>query len=76
MTSHQQPEVIIFSDFGLPIPENVSTYPTEIQKEVYDYLKQLTEQEKKAYRIAYNHLGTSFHIIRSNGFKDWKCKSK
>ena len=35
------------------------------------YLKQLTPQEKKAHDIAKSHLGTSFDILRSNGYKSW-----
>ena len=40
-----------------------------------DYLKSLTEKEYKAYEIAKSHLGSSFHLIKSNGFIEWK-KSK
>ena len=29
---------------------------------------------KQAYLIAYNHLGSSFNIYKSNGFKEWKGK--
>lgn len=39
------------------------------------YLDQMTEQEKKAYLIALNHLGTSFNIYKSNGYIEW-CKKK
>ncbi len=35
------------------------------------YLKQLTPQERKAHDIAKSHLGTSFDILRSNGYKSW-----
>ena len=35
------------------------------------YLKQLTPQERKAHDIAKSHLGTSFDIVRSNGYKAW-----
>ena len=35
------------------------------------YLKQLTPQERKAHDIAKSHLGTSFDILRSNGYKAW-----
>jgi hypothetical protein len=37
------------------------------------------EQQKKAYVIAYDHLGSSFNIYKSNGFKEWntsQSKSK
>ena len=63
-----------FQSLGLLIPKNVFTLKEEVQKEIYTYLQQLDEQDKKAYIIAYNHLGTSFDICRSNGYKEWKNK--
>jgi hypothetical protein len=64
----------IFKDFNLPIPSIVDSYDDIKQKEIYEYLKHLmkNEQQKKAYVIAYEHLGSSFNIYKSNGFKDWK----
>jgi hypothetical protein len=38
------------------------------------YLEQLTLQERKAHDIAKSHLGTSFDIVRSNGYKSWMKK--
>ena len=35
---------------------------------IEEYLKSLSEKEKKAYEIAKNHLGMSFQIEKSNGF--------
>jgi hypothetical protein len=64
-----------FEKLGIPIPDSTKEYPQEKQQEIYDYLSSMDEKQKKAYRIAYDHLGTSFHIYRSNGFRDW-VKSK
>jgi hypothetical protein len=36
------------------------------------YLETLSEKEMKAYIIAKNHLGTSFQLEKSGGFKKWK----
>jgi hypothetical protein len=36
----------------------------------------MDDLDRKAYEIAYNHLGTSFNITRSNGFKQWLLNSK
>lgn len=36
-----------------------------------EYIAQLTPIEKKAYKIAIEHLGTSFNLKKSNGFCDW-----
>lgn len=62
----------LFNQLGLPIPEFTYSLSDEHQKEIYDYLSQLDDHQKKAYKIAYNHLGTSFNIYRSNGYKAWK----
>jgi enolase len=61
-----------FEKLDIPIPEIVSSYDEEKQKEIYEYLSTLDETQKKAYLIAKTHLGTSFNIYKSNGFKDWK----
>ena len=65
----------IFKDFNLPIPSIVDSYDNIKQKEIYEYFTQLVnhEEQKKAYVIAYEHLGSSFNIYKSNGFKDWKA---
>ena len=67
---------IPFQELDLIIPSYVKEYSYENQKEIYEYLKQLNILEKKAFKIAQNHLGTSFHIGRSNGFKDWMKKNE
>lgn len=36
-----------------------------------EYWNYLSDQEKKAFIIAKNHLGTSFNIEKSNGFNEW-----
>jgi hypothetical protein len=64
-----------FESLNLPIPEIVSLYSYEEQKEIYDYLKQMDRMHIKSYLIAKDHLGSSFNIYKSNGFKEWK-KSK
>ena len=39
------------------------------------YLESLDPKEKKAYEIAKNHLGSTFHLMKSNGFLEWKKKN-
>ena len=46
----------------------------EKEKEIEKYIAQMDETHRKAYLIAKKHLGTSFNIYRSNGFKEWKSK--
>jgi hypothetical protein len=65
----------------IPIPSIIYSYDDIKQKEIYQYLTHLmkNEQQKKAYVIAYDHLGSSFNIYKSNGFKEWntsQSKSK
>jgi enolase len=64
----------IFTNLNIQVPEIVYSYDNEKQKEIYNYLSSLDETQKKAYLIAKNHLGSSFSIYKSNGFKEWKKK--
>ena len=63
---------INFGETGLSIPESLQKLPLEKQTEIYNYLIQMTPYQKKAYLIAKDHLGTSFNILKSNGFIEWK----
>jgi hypothetical protein len=66
-----------FKTLNMKIPNLVSSqYSSEQQKEVYEYLNHLDAHHRKAYEIAFQHLGSSFNICRSNGFKDWKESKK
>jgi len=60
-------------DLKIPIP-NLNIYSKEEQNEIFEYLKQLDETQMKTYLIAIKHLGSSFNIYRSNGFKEWRTK--
>lgn len=53
--------------------ESASTIPIDI---VEEYINQMTDHEKKTFKIAQEHLGTSFNIKRSIGFINWKEKQK
>jgi len=61
---------------GLLIPTSVLKLPLEKKTDVYNYLIQMNENQKKAYLIAQNHLGTSFNILKSNGFIEWNKINK
>lgn len=55
------------------IPENNSVNPNKILTiEEEKYIDSLNEKERKAYEIAKSHLGSTFHLIKSNGFIEWK----
>jgi hypothetical protein len=65
-------EKIAFETLNIKLPELVKTQTIEEQREIFDYLSSMDDHHKKAYEIALNHLGSSFNIYRSNGFKEWK----
>ena len=67
-------EEIDFESLNMKIPELIKSYPIEKQREIFQYLSELDDLNKKAYEIAADHLGSSFNIYRSNGFKEWKNK--
>ena len=64
-----------FDSLNLPVPQPVKSYSIEKQREVFEYLSEMDELNKIAYKIAFNHLQSSFDICRSNGFKQWKNKT-
>ena len=55
----------------LELPTNMSDYDENTQKLIIDYLNSLSDIEMKAYKIAKAHLGSSFNLVKSNGFCDW-----
>lgn len=67
---------IEFENLNLPISEIVKVYTHNQQEEILNYLKSLDEYDKKAYLIAFNHIGSSYNIYKSNGFKEFLKKNK
>jgi len=65
-----------FDTLNMKISDLLKTYPLEQQKNIFEYLNEMDEHHRKAYDIAYCHLGTSFNIARSNGFKQWLNEKK
>ena len=63
-----------FRELDLPIPENLYVYNTNDQSLVFNYLKQMNAVERQTYLIAIDHLGSSFNIIKSNGYQEWLNK--
>ena len=47
----------------------------EEDQNINEYISQLGDKEKIAFEIAKNHLGTSFSLKKSIGYKEW-LKSK
>ena len=53
------------------LPPNFETLSKQDQLFIINYLNSLSEIEEKAYKIAIDHLGSSFNILKSNGFLKW-----
>lgn len=58
-------------ELNIELPDNFTEYSKENQLSIIEYLSQLNEIQKKAYIIAKTHLGSSFHILKSNAYNDW-----
>lgn len=54
------------------LPDDFDKYEETVKELVIQYLSQLNPIEKKAYMIGKSHLGSSFSVLKSNGFNDWK----
>ena len=61
---------------SLQLPDNFDTWDHTLKASVIEYLGQLDQIEKKAYKIAKEHLGSSFNIVKSNGYCDWLKEQK
>jgi hypothetical protein len=59
------------SIINIELPDEFDSYTPEIQESIMSYIDTLNPIELKAYHIAKSHLGTSFDILRSNGYADW-----
>jgi len=60
----------------LPLPSQFESFDEPTKALVRAYLGQLNALQRKAYCIGLSHLGTSFNILRSNGYQDWLKKEK
>lgn len=61
----------IETNLGIKLPDNFNEYSSDTQTIVLEYLTQLNTIEKHAYRIAKDHLQSSFDIVHSNGYVQW-----
>jgi hypothetical protein len=69
-------EPINWSALQFQVPENIKDYNFETQQSIFNYLIQLNPIQQKAFSIAKEHLGTSFHIMRSTGYTEWIKSNK
>ena len=73
MNSQQQQQP---ATTGVLLPDNFETCNEGLKADLIQYFNQLDPIEKKAYKIAKEHLGSSFNIVKSNGFCDWLKEQK
>ena len=66
----------IETELGLELPDNFENYDETTQQLIVNYLKHLDKIERQAYTIGKKHLGSSFNVVKSNGFIDWKKNNK
>lgn len=63
-------------ELGVELPNNFENYDLITQELIINYIRNLNIIEKKAYSIGKIHLGSSFNILKSNGFLNWKKNNK
>lgn len=61
---------------GCELPNDFENLDENTQMNIINYLNHLNPIEVRAYGIAKSHLGSSFDLLRSNGFNDWLKKNK
>ena len=66
----------IASSIAIPLPPNFEKQNENIRQNIINYLTSLDPIEQKAYCIGIKHLGSSFNLLKSNGFNDWLKKQK
>ena len=72
----QQQSTTIGTTTGVLLPDNFDSLDEKLKADLMQYFNQLDPIEKKAYKIAKEHLGSSFNIVKSNGFCDWLKEQK
>jgi hypothetical protein len=57
---------------NITLPNNFELLSETDKYLVKTYLNSLSNTEKQAYIIAKSHLGSSFNLFKSNGYKNWQ----
>ena len=60
------------TELGLELPNSFEKYDEIIKESLIKYLQHLNPIEKQAYTIGKQHLGSSFNVLKSNGYINWK----
>jgi hypothetical protein len=73
-TMNKSMDTSMDTNIDVELPNNFVKYDSVTQGYIIRYLKQLDSIEKKAYSIGIKHLGSSFNVVKSNGFNTWRSK--
>ena len=57
-----------FEDIGIPKPLLFDKYEENEKANIYEYLSKLDEHQKNIYKIAHQHLESSFNVVKSKNF--------
>lgn len=66
----------IETEIQLGLPNAFEKYDIVTKETIIKYLKHLDPIEKQAYTIGINHLGSSFNVVKSNGYIEWTKNNK
>ena len=58
-------------EISVPLPPNFNQQNEITKANIIKYLNHLNIIEQKAYCIGLEHLGSSFNLLKSNGYNDW-----
>ena len=67
---------LLETELALELPPQFEKYDILTQQSVLKYIKQLNSIERLAYKIGKQHLGSSFNVLKSNGYNNWKKQQK
>jgi hypothetical protein len=67
---------LLETELGVELPNQFEKYDILTKQSIIKYIKQLNSIEIQAYKIGKQHLGTSFNILKSNGYNNWKKQQK
>jgi len=67
---------LLETEIGLELPPQFEKYDILTQQSVIKYINQLNSIERLAYKIGKQHLGSSFNVLKSNGYNNWKKQQK
>ena len=59
------------TELDMQLPIQFDSYDLVTQEKMINYLRQLDSIDKKAHKIGMVHLGSSYDILRSNGYIRW-----